>query len=259
MHWIWVLGAVALAWFVYHGERGRRKGKDPLGVWDYYRSGAWVVAAFNDWMAKGGAFPPSATVSMSHYPELQPFVDSWRDIRAEVEEIVERRKAGRINEDMFFGEIAPDSWKRFYIKWHSDVLPEAWEWCPLTSRLVADNDLVEIAMFSIMEDGSRVPPHMGPYRGALRFHLGLSCPSNPELCYLTLDGVRIPWRDGETLLFDDTYTHSVVNESGETRIILFLDVSRKFRSPWAERVHRFVRTRIAPLTTRTNQLPVTDD
>jgi len=39
------------------------------------------------------------------------------------------------------------------------------------------------------------------------------------------------WKDGEDILFDDTYEHYVVNNTNEIRIILFCDVDRKLVEP----------------------------
>ena len=63
---------------------------------------------------------------------------------------------------------------------------------------------------------------------------------NSEKCALTLDGVEYPWRDGEELLFDQTYVHSAVNNTETLRVILFCDVEkthlRAFMKPIADAV-----------------------
>ena len=38
------------------------------------------------------------------------------------------------------------------------------------------------------------------------------------------------WKEGEGVLFDETYKHFVKNETKYTRVILFLDVVRPFDS-----------------------------
>ena len=41
-----------------------------------------------------------------------------------------------------------------------------------------------------------------------------------------MDGQRYSWRDGEAVMFDETYIHSAENKSDKNRIILFLDIKR---------------------------------
>jgi aspartate beta-hydroxylase/beta-hydroxylase len=70
-----------------------------------------------------------------------------------------------------------------------------------------------------------VPEHEGPYLGYLRYHLGVRVPSQnpPKLIVNRQDYV---WREGEAVLFDDSWPHSVVNSSDETRAVLIVDVRR---------------------------------
>ena len=81
-------------------------------------------------------------------------------------------------------------------------------------------------MFSVMKPGTIVYPHRGPYRGSLRVHLGLECPSIEEGCYIKIDDIKYGWKDGELLIFDDTYTHEVQNKSKKERTVLFMDINR---------------------------------
>jgi aspartyl/asparaginyl beta-hydroxylase (cupin superfamily) len=39
------------------------------------------------------------------------------------------------------------------------------------------------------------------------------------------------WREGESLLFDDSWNHEVVNESDGIRVILIVDILRPMPSP----------------------------
>jgi beta-hydroxylase len=105
-------------------------------------------------------------------------------------------------------------------------------------------------MFSILEPGSVIRPHSGPFKACLRYHLGLSCPPEAQIL---VDGIPYSWRDGEDVLFDDNYVHEVVNRSDtEPRIILFCDVERKMTTPTATRLNRAVCRTFGPLTTRSN-------
>src|SRR3954447_3914809 len=88
--------------------------------------------------------------------------------------------------------------------------------CPETCRVLARVPNMIQAFFSILEPGKSVPEHEGPYLGYLRYHLGLRAPSQnpPKLVVNRQDYV---WREGEAVLFDDSWPHSVVNSASETR------------------------------------------
>ena len=47
---------------------------------------------------------------------------------------------------------------------------------PRPPRLVESIPGMETAMFSILSPGKHIPPHTGPYKGVLRYHLGLLDP-----------------------------------------------------------------------------------
>ena len=67
--------------------------------------------------------------------------------------------------------------------------------------------------------------HRDPYAGSLRYHLGLTTPNSDD-CYINVDGQDYSWRDGEAVIFDETYIHYAENKTDQNRIILFLDVKR---------------------------------
>ena len=52
------------------------------------------------------------------------------------------------------------------------------------------------------------------------FHLPLIVPPD---CALNVGGVEHRWREGEPILFDDTYEHEAWNRSGQPRLILLMD------------------------------------
>jgi beta-hydroxylase len=73
----------------------------------------------------------------------------------------------------------------------------------------------------------------------LRFHLGLKTP-NSEKCRIAVDGETYWWKDGEGVLFDETYLHRAENETDEDRLILFCDVERPLRFRALQAFNRFV-------------------
>jgi beta-hydroxylase len=98
---------------------------------------------------------------------------------------------------------------------------------------------VKGAMFASLAPHSRLNPHRDPFAGSLRYHLGLVTP-NSDACRIYVDGEPYAWRDGQDLLFDETFIHSAENATDTTRIILFCDVERPLRTRVMKAVNRFV-------------------
>jgi beta-hydroxylase len=91
-------------------------------------------------------------------------------------------------------------------------------------------------MFAELPPGAKLNPHRDPYAGSLRYHLGLATP-NDDRCFIEVDGQRHSWRDGQSVIFDETYIHWAVNGSEVDRVILFCDIERPMRFRWAQAVN----------------------
>ena len=92
------------------------------------------------------------------------------------------------------------------------------------------------AFFSVLEPGKSVPAHSGPYLGYLRYHLALHVPEhNPPI--LRIGTHDYTWRTDESVMFDDSHRHEVINESDEVRVVLVVDVLRPMAAPldWINR------------------------
>ena len=99
--------------------------------------------------------------------------------------------------------------------------------CPKTTSILKKLGGVKSAYFSVLAPGKHIPPHKGPYKGIIRYQLALSVPKNGE-CKIIVDDKDCFWEEGKSVLFDDTYTHEVINNTNEVRIALLLDVKRDF-------------------------------
>jgi beta-hydroxylase len=87
------------------------------------------------------------------------------------------------------------------------------------------------AMFSILSPRKHILDHRGPYKGVLRYHLGLIVPRDAEDCKIRVGEDFRHWMQGESMVFDDTYNHEVWNDTDETRVVLFVDVLRPLPFP----------------------------
>ena len=115
--------------------------------------------------------------------------------------------------------------------------------CPATCALLDEIPDLFQAFFSILDAGKSIPPHTGPYRGYLRYHLALKVPKrNPPS--LRVKNQWYVWQEGKAILFDDTHCHEVVNKADDERVVLVIDVLRPM-PPVAHFVNRLIAQRAA--------------
>lgn len=199
-----------------------------------------VMAPINALMYLFSAVPNQPFYDVKQFPALAKLSENWQVIREEAQNLVNQGyiKASEKNDDMGFNSFFKRGWKRFYLKWYDDVLPSAQLLCPKTVELLKSVPGVHGAMFTLLPKNGCLNPHRDPYAGSLRYHLGLITP-NSEKCRIYVDGIPYYWKDGEGVLFDETYIHSAKNETDMDRIIFFCDVERPLSNRIATGINRF--------------------
>jgi len=185
--------------------------------------------------------PSKPYVDRNRFPELDVLKDNWQIIRDEAMHLFDEGyiRAAEKNNDAGFGSFFKKGWKRFYLKWYDKPLPSAEVLCPNTVALLSGIPNVKGAMFALLPGGSHLNPHRDPFAGSLRYHLGLSTPNSDD-CRIFVDGQVYAWRDGEDVMFDETYVHWVKNETEMTRVILFCDVERPLSNRIMTRINRSI-------------------
>ena len=190
-----------------------------------------VLAPYNALMYAFSKVRTSAFVDPGQFPELSLLSAHCREMRDEAARLNDEgfiRAAAGYN-DMGFNSFFRTGWKRFYLKWYGVDMPSAQRMCPRTVELLNAIPSVKAAMFASLPPGARLVRHRDPYAGSLRYHLGLLTP-NSDQCYIVVDGERYFWRDGEAMMFDETYIHHAENTTQMPRVILFCDVERPLKS-----------------------------
>lgn len=169
----------------------------------------------------------SVYIDVNQFPELKIFQDNWEMIRDEAINLdnASQIKASKDLDDLGFNSFFRTGWKRFYLKWYGANLKSAEQLCPKTLALINQVPNVKGAMFTMLPPGARLTKHRDPYAGSLRYHLGLITPNSDD-CYISVDGQKYSWRDGEAVMFDETFIHYAENKTDQNRIIFFLDIKR---------------------------------
>jgi beta-hydroxylase len=167
-------------------------------------------------------------------PGLDKLKASYPVIRQEAKVLLDAgvfQRAPAVDEPGY-NTFEKGGWRLYPLKWYAkECRPAAVAACPRTCAVLDSIPAIRSAMFTVLPPGGRLGRHHDPVASSLRYHLGLLTP-NSDRCALSLDGVQHPWRDGEELLFDQTYLHSAVNQTDTVRVILFCDVEKtQLRAP----------------------------
>lgn len=182
-------------------------------------------------------FSPHGEVAFfdpNEFPWTQKLESNWRLIREELDEILRYKEALPNFQDISEDQTditTDDQWKTYFLYGFGHKGEANCARCPETTRLIEQVPGMKTAFFSILDPGKKIPPHRGPYKGVMRYHLGLKVPDPKEQCWIRVGDEVRHWEEGESLLFDDTQEHEVHNDTDEVRAILFMDVVRPFHPP----------------------------
>lgn len=180
--------------------------------------------------------PNRPLLPISTFPQLSVLQDNWQTIR---DEALALYGSGQIatKTDLPASSFYRDNrWKSFYLKNYDNPIPSAWALAPKTRALIEQVPGMNIALFAVLMPGKSLSRHHDPFALSLRYSLGLSTP-NSEKCGLMVDGAPYIWRDGEAVLFDETYLHSAYNDTDQPRIILMTDIDRPLWLPPLQKLY----------------------
>lgn len=95
--------------------------------------------------------------------------------------------------------------------------------CPRTAELldsIPGAGEAGHSYLSVLRGGTHIKRHFGPINTRLRCHLPLIVPEGPRI---RIGEEMQKWREGEFLVFDDSFDHEVWNDSDQERIVLIMD------------------------------------
>jgi aspartyl/asparaginyl beta-hydroxylase (cupin superfamily) len=196
--------------------------------------GERLLAPIERWIGRRSLVGDATFFRLEHFPWVRHVEENWTVIREELERVLEDHSALANFQDISKDQIEitdDDRWKTFFLYGFGFKAKLGVEMCPKTAALMERIPGMKTAMFSILSPRKHILDHRGPYKGVLRYHLGLIVPQEKEACRIRVgDDVR-HWEEGKSMIFDDTFNHEVWNDTDETRVVLFLDVLRPLPSP----------------------------
>jgi ornithine lipid ester-linked acyl 2-hydroxylase len=163
------------------------------------------------------------------FPWVASVEAEWMAIRKELDALMVRREEIPNFQDVSKAQKAlteGDLWKTFFFYSFGNKFPENCARCPNTDRLLHLIPGMKSAMFSILAPHKHIPPHRGPYKGVLRYHLGLMIPEPKGSARIRVGNDVGAWEEGKSMIFDDSNEHEVWNDSDAYRVVLFVDFVR---------------------------------
>jgi beta-hydroxylase len=163
------------------------------------------------------------------FPWVAGIESEWKTIRKELDALMLRRGEITNFQDYSKAQAAltkGDEWKTFFLYCFGNKEKENCARCPETDRIVNRIPGMKTAMFSILSPRKNIPPHRGPYKGVLRYHLGLLIPQPDGCCRIRVGKDIRAWKEGKSLIFDDSHEHEVWNNCDSYRVVLFVDFVR---------------------------------
>jgi aspartyl/asparaginyl beta-hydroxylase (cupin superfamily) len=145
----------------------------------------------------------------------------------------------KIDKVQIMTDISSIPWPVIFLRVYNNNTNKI-KYFPKTYEIISSISDCTLAMFSVMPPNKKIPKHVGPYKGVLRYHLGLKTPKDNTNCFIAVNDIKYSWKDGEDVLFDDTLEHYVENNTDEYRVILFLDIKRNFNNIFLDTINSII-------------------
>ena len=199
------------------------------------------------WLGRSSKVGDQPFFDTDTFPWARTLEADWRSIRAELDTVLEDQEHLPNFQDISVDQATmttDDRWKTYFLYGYGFRSEANCARCPQTAKLCEQIPGMKTAMFSILAPGKHLPAHKGPYKGVMRYHLGLLIPEPATECAIRVEHETRHWAEGKSMIFDDTYEHEAWNHTDKTRVVLFVDFVRPLRQP-ARLVNRLVLWAIA--------------
>lgn len=181
---------------------------------------------------------PAAVNTDLHFPESRQLFNHYFQIRKETLEVALSGRLPANHEIMeqqrTLYEFDKKAWGMLPLRGYGFDYPANQKLIPSLKGFLESNPRVVSAAVSLFPPGKVLRPHKGPFKGVWRFHLGLfiqEFDNGKTSCEINIDGKTYYLKEGDGLLWDDTFLHSASNPSREPRVVLLFDVFRRDQ-PW---------------------------
>jgi beta-hydroxylase len=200
--------------------------------------GAKALERMEGWVLRYSELPTTPFLADDSFPWIAELEQGFDVIRAELDAVLAYHDELPNFQDISIDQrelTDDDKWKTFFFFGYGFKSENNCARCPETTKRLEQVPGLTTAFFSILSPHKKIPPHRGPWRGVIRYHLALKIPEPAQDCGISVGGEVAHWVEGKSLVFDDGYEHSAWNDTDGVRVVLFMDVLRPLRHPgdWA--------------------------
>ena len=198
--------------------------------------GARALHLVERWLIRYSAVDTTPFLPERQFPWAAELETRWPAIRRELDDVLDDWADLPNFQDISADQASitdDDRWKTFFFYGFGFKAESNCARCPETTAALDLIPGLTTAFFSILAPHKHIPEHRGPWRGLIRYHLALKVPEPAEAAGIRVGGQVAHWREGGSLLFDDTYEHAAWNDTDGVRVVLFVDVVRPLRAPAA--------------------------
>jgi aspartyl/asparaginyl beta-hydroxylase (cupin superfamily) len=126
-------------------------------------------------------------------------------------------------------------WRIFTVKVGHHITENARRQFPTLVNLIDKyKDEIISCAISVLPAQTKIPQHVGYFKGVLRYMLAIEIPQNSDDVYICVNDTKIKWEEGKSIMFDDTYPHKVFNLTDQRRIVLYMDIMRPLSGIWKQ-------------------------
>ncbi len=194
------------------------------------------------------AFKTPAVVEIGQYfPAAKHLKTSFSEYRREALELATGRPLPANHEIMphqrTFFDHDKIPWKMVTLRAYGYDYPDNQAQMPLMQEFLQKHPEVVSATISVFPPGKHLRPHRGPFKGVWRYHLAYlveELENGVTAAELVIDGKTYHLKEGDDLLWDDTFMHEAINRSDNPRIVLLLDVFRHDHPWWLAWFSKYV-------------------
>lgn len=159
------------------------------------------------------------------FPFLKPLSDNFGIIKEEFLDLVKKKDQGQwiITFPDYVKSDAKEAWKVFSFNFFGMRFPVNEQVCPKTAALIYAIPQIISSNYSHMQPHTHILPHKGYSRMQLRCHLPLVIPGDKQ-CGIRVGDQTHYWKEGELIVFDDSFDHEAWNKTDEPRTVLMFDI-----------------------------------
>ena len=176
----------------------------------------------------------------SEFPVLKPLTENWTIIKDELITLLANKS------DKNWMTTFPDYvenknnqvWKVYSFLFFLMKSKKHADKCPKTAELIYSIPTILSCDFSFLPAQTKIKPHEGYTRMVLRCHLPLIVPVGNQ-CGIRVGNETHFWKEGELVIFDDSFEHEAWNNSNEDRVVLMFDIPNPHWGYSAEEISRY--------------------